>query len=248
MKAAVLIAHYNKNAQLRNTLTGIAKQVVTFPFEVCIVDDHSTVDPLPDIVNAFPNVKFKYKRLEKNVYAQYTQKYCYDLVSDDVDTIIIMSCDVIMVDTNIIEELCQRLYTLKGRHVVTGDVRNINFSEGACKDFEFEIDKAMEVWDISQTYSNPIRLYLFMTAIKRSILDASEFKNNNCDMVMDASLRRLSCAHGIYDDLRAIHQKHPSVIHPCPIVDQCTFPCMRKKNYGSNLAGKKAKRRLEHPK
>jgi len=245
VKAAILIAHYNKNNQLRNTLAGIARQVTTFPFEVCIVDDHSEVDPEDIIKEALDGVTYKYSRLEENVFAQHTQKYCYDLVSDDVDIILIMSCDVVMVDTNIIEELCQRL---EGKQVVTGDVRNIPLHENAYQDFENTTTRALDLWEASQTYSNPIRLYLFMSVIKRSVLDRSKFKDNNCDMVMDASLRNLGCNHIIYNDLKAIHQKHESFIHPCPIVNECTLPCMRKKNYGSNLAGKKAKRRLEHPK
>jgi len=239
MKAAVLIAHYNKNEQLKNTLIGIARQKTQHPFEVCIVDDRSEVDPMGAIGEILipADIDYKYKRLEKNYGAQYSQKPCYDLVSDDVDTIIIMSCDVIMADTNIIEELTNQLWSLDGNYIVTGDVRNISFPKIA-HDFEFEIDKTMEVWDISQTYSNPIRMYLFMTAIKRHILDRSDFKNNNCDVLMDTSLKRLGCKHYIDKELRAVHQKHPDVIHPCSIVNECKYSCIRRGRIS---------RRTEHP-
>jgi hypothetical protein len=247
MKAAVLIAHYNKNDHLRNTLAGIARQVTTFPFEVCIIDDHSEVDPVNIVEEQLwgksSMMSYKYKRLDKNITAMYSHGKCMDLVSDDVDILVVMSCDVIMIDTNIIEELCKRV---EGKQIVTAEVRDVIISPNTYKDFDTHTGAAMKHWGSSRTYSNPIRMYLFLSAVKRDVLEATKFSGLNCDMVVHSDLGVLNCKHIIYQDLRAIHQHHKDFIYPCPIVEECTFPCMRKKNYSSSL--KARRRKMEHPK
>lgn len=241
MKAAVLIAHYDKNAQLRNTLAGIARQVTTFPFEVCIIDDHSKVDPVSIVEEQLwgksSMMSYKYKRLEKNVGGQFSHGMCMDLVSDDVDVIVVMSCDVVMVGTNIIEELCKRV---KGKQVVTAEVHDIPIPEDMYKNFEAHIERSMKMWDGARTYSNPIRMYMFLSAVRRDYLEMSGYCELNCDYITHIQFERMGMKHYIYQDLKAIHQHHKNLEYTCSIQKDCEYPCM--KNRG------KRRYRMEHPK
>jgi len=142
MKASVLIATYNNHSVLYNALHSLARQKTNFPIEYCIVDDHSDIDSESIIREFFPDAK--YKRLSERTGFEYSQSYCYDLVSPDSDVIVMQAADVIYTADNILEELCKGIgigtFTL-------AEVVDMVIEPDMYKNFDEEISNILENWD-----------------------------------------------------------------------------------------------------
>lgn len=219
MKAAIFIATYNKNDALPNVLYSINIQKPSFPFEVCCIDDHSEVDPEPIFNEFLKDCDFKYKRLPERVGFKYSQTKCFDLMSEDVDTIILQSADVIHGSSDMIQRLCDGLspdvFTMP-------EVRNLPVSPDMYINFEEEI----KYWSSDQAISDhPIQLpqgilfytgprrpnnqwFFFLGAIQRTNLERTDYRRECFDLSLYNKMLWLGYKPNFLLDLVGIHQRH----------------------------------------
>ncbi len=229
MKATVLLTHFNKQECLSNTLYALSLQETSFPLDICILDDHSNIDPLRIVKEFLPEAK--YLRTSKNTGTQFSHGYCMEMADKDSDVFIILSSDVIILHRNGIELLCKNLVK---RRVTFAEVRNIEISTIMYTAFDGGVRYALQNhWEAGAVYSGIGRKehwYMFFSAIYREDLETVNYQNNNCDVVVDALFRK----NGIYPiylpDVQGIHQQHGSLIYPCSILKECPYTCYRK-NY-----------------
>ena len=252
MKASILLATYNKNDCLPNTLYSIARQKVSFPFEVCIVDDISIVDPEPIVrkffdiegsktyfsgkdsnSSALTNAHAKYKKLYNHVGGQFSQSLCCDMMDKDTDIVIIQSCDVMYLQDNTIQRLCD---TVKPGYFTMAIVKNIAVKPNLWEDYDEEIKPVLANWDQTQginIYSGKDRpggdWLFFLGAMTKEDLLKIDFDYRCCDVVVQQKIKEHGMQPIFLEDVKAVHQKHPPAdLWPCSIVDRCEYWCKRK--------------------
>lgn len=228
MKVSLLIAHYNKNECLPNTLYSIARQKTSFPFEVCFVDDCSDIDPKPIVDKFLPDAK--YLRLDKNAGSQFVRKYCMDMMDKDSDTVVILSTDVIITSKLGVKILCSNL---QKRRIAFAEVRNIKVSPDLYLKFDKEVEGIIYDNWIGEIYSGVQRKqhwYMFFSAINLIDLKQVEFDKNNCDVLIDYKFRKNGIYPIYFPDIKGIHQQHESIIYPCKVLKECPHLCYRKKS------------------
>ncbi len=228
MKVSIFLATYEKNECLSNTLYSISRQKTTFPLEVCIVDDCSTVDPEPIVREFLPDAK--YVRLEKHVGTQFSQSLCFQFMSPDTDIVIVQSVDVMYLGLNVLEEMC-RLIEL-GKFVMPG-VRNVMVPTDAYKDSGYDFSDGYENavgYDIYQGVDRPSKDWLlFLSALTKDDLVEIDFPNRCCDVCIQHKIKEVGLEPIFVKSVKGIHQKHPPAhMHPCSIVDSCEIWCARK--------------------
>lgn len=226
-KASIFMATYNKEQYLPNVLTSINKQETTFPFEVCIVDDYSRVDPEPLIRKYLrPKIELKYKRLTQNVGGRFARNICLDMMDPEANIAIITSCDVIYCQPFLLEELCQNvsegIFTMP--EIITLEVpvdRIINTTQmrRILKQWDDGIYKDATVYSGSRKEHK--EYYFFLGAIRTKDLVQTGYRENSCDPIMDAKIKELGFEVKYLDHLKAIHQHHEWIRHPCKAVDHC---------------------------
>ena len=230
MKVSLLIAHYNKNECLPNTLYSIARQRTSFPMEVCFVDDCSDIDPKPIVDKFLPDAK--YLRLEKNAGSQFVRKYCMDLMSKDSGTTVILSTDVIIPQSFGVELLCNGLRSfLNEKRVAFAYVRNTPVPKDLYLDFEVGVEDILKNQWNGEVYSGIQRKqhwYMFFSAIRLKDLKTLEFDKNNCDVLVDYKMRQNQIYPIYLPGIKGIHQQHESIIYPCKILKECPHLCYRK--------------------
>lgn len=227
MKATLLLTHYNKNEYLPNTLYSIARQKTSFPLDICFLDDFSDIDPRLTVEYFLPDAK--YLRMGRNAGTQFSHGFCMEMADKDSDIFIILSVDVIITQSNGIELLCKNL---KKKRVTFAEVRNVSVPLSMHYAFTSGVEVALkDHWDSGAVYSGVGRKehwYMFFSAIHKEDLELVNYRNNNCDVVVDALFRK----HGIYptylSEVKGIHQAHESLIHPCSIQKECPYQCYRK--------------------
>ena len=245
MKVAILLATHNKEKELPNVLYSIARQKTSFPFEVCIVDDCSKVDPEPIIREFLPDAK--YKRLDEWLPFDLAPNLCLDMVSDDVDVIVLMSSDVIVLQDDSIERLCERVGDKK---VVFGEVVNSPVSEVFCEKFDKRAGKVLKKWEqyvngqtkiqmndpyCRRRYKHTGRLkptawLFFLGAItKEDIIDLG-YRENCCDAIMAPKMKESGFDAEILTYVRGLHQNHLKQSHSCDVSDTCNYYCSRTKS------------------
>jgi len=232
MKAAILLATYNKLECLPNTFYSIKRQETSFPVEVCIVDDRSDF-PGPERFVQFFLPDAKYKRLEKHVGTQFSQSKCLELISDDTDIVIIQSCDVMYLQDDLIEKLCEGV--TDGKFAMAG-VKNVSVPIDYWRDRETGIQQLNQEYESTQginIYSGtgrPSRDWLlFLGAMTVNDAYKIDFDFRCCDVVVQQRIREEGLQPIFRDDLHAIHQLHPPAHRwPCSIVDSCEYWCSRK--------------------
>lgn len=230
MKASILIATYSKPECLPNTLYSISRQKTIYPFEVCIVDDISDVDPEPVVRKYLPGAK--YKRLESHVGGQFSQSKCFDIMSPDVDMVVMQSCDVMCID----DEVFDRMFGVVGRGVfVMPEVRNTFIPPGFCNQWDKNHPSAVRVFEeaegtnIYQGTKRPSGDWLiFLGAMMLEDARRIGLHNRCCDIAIQQRIKEVGLEPK-FIDVRAIHQKHPSTARSsCSIVDSCEYWCARK--------------------
>lgn len=241
MKVSVIMATRNKNDMLPNTLYSLAKQKTSFPYEVCVIDDHSDIDPESIIRQFIPDVK--YKRLEKQVGFMFSQGLCLDLVSNDVNIIVIQSDDIIYTSDDSLEKL---VAPVESKVIALAEVVDIPIPENLFNSFDNEVNKILNDWQSyikrgpqkidDRVYRNVWTKYsgkghpswlFFLGAIRKEDLELLDFKTNNCDAVISPKMKKLGFK-AKYPAVKGIHQNHPKSLYPCPIEDTCTYYCGRK--------------------
>lgn len=249
------MATYNKNKILPNTLYSIARQKTSFPLEICIIDDHSNVDPEPIIKKFLP--QSKYRRLGKNV-GQQSKSLCLDMVSKDSEIVIPINADVIISDPFGIKKLCEHV---KYKQIALAEVINVfvdsSLYSNANKFNEF-IDTIDDNWasylkpkiikgefpDNCSYVSRfvPHRWLFFLGAISRENIEEVGYKENSCDAVLAPKMKAMGFKAHLLIHVHGIHQRHKKVIYPCPLEKTCKFYCSRtkKRNRKDKFYNKKA--------
>lgn len=233
MKAAIFMSTYNKNESLANALYTISRQKTNFPFEVCIVDDGSDVSPEPIIRKFLPDAK--YKALGRIGFVAAGGK-SFDLVSDDVDVIVVQSAEVMYLQDDLVERLC---LAVEPKKFTVAHVKNITVDSFMYKYFDdlnngrsgllgqWEGTSGIDVYSGSDRPGGD--WLLFLGAMRREDLELVGFRNRCCDVVIQQKMKEHGLTPIFMDDLKAIHQKHPPAHGwPCRLVDQCPYWCLRK--------------------
>ena len=234
MKVAVLLATFNKNDCLPNTLWSLSRQKTSFPVEVCIVDDCSDIDPKLIIEQFLPGAK--YKRLDKHVGTQFSQSRCLDMVSSDTDVVVIQSADVMCIQDDVLERLCKGLDGYADGYFSMAQVRNISVPPDYWRAPEDGFERLRAMYGAVQgtnIYSGSRRpsgdWLLFLGAMTKADAYKINFDYRCCDIVVQHRLKEEGVQPIFADYLWAIHQHHPWTHKwPCSIVDSCEYWCSRK--------------------
>jgi glycosyltransferase involved in cell wall biosynthesis len=236
MKASIIFSTHNKNWCLPNTLKAISRQITSFPLEVCIVDDCSTVDPAPIIKEFLPNAK--YLRLEKHHNFLYAPNLCLDMVSDDTKIILPMSSDIIMLKENSVELLCQGV---SKKRVVFAEVSNIPVPDDAYLNFDEYAAPLINDWNsILQHSLKPLHvsrhlptawLFFLGAILKEDLLDIG-YRDNSCDAVLWQKMAQQNFDGELLTTVPVLHQNHPRFDVSCPVANTCNFYCSRTSENG----------------
>lgn len=249
MKASILMSTYNKNDCLPNTLYSISKQQTSFPLEVCIVDDGSTVDPEPIIRKFIPDAK--YKRFETRIgFETVLSKGFESLVSPDSEIVIIQSCDIIHTQPFLVEELCKNV---KPKSMAMCEVKSFPVELDAYKNFDIKMNDYLSNWNnmkgryYSGSKRPPNKGYIdyifFLAAMYRSDLYYINYHVCDCDCVVNYNIKFRKISPIFVDKLKGIHQEHKRNKYPgCSLIKTCKISCRRKGKPTS--IGNKGKLRL----
>lgn len=230
MKVSVFITTYNKNSILPNTLYSISRQKTTFPLEVCIVDDHSAVDPKPIIDEYLPSAK--YLRLPKNEGFLHSKVHCFDLISSDTDIIIIHHVDVVLLQEFAYEEIVKYI---SSNNAVFTEVRSFQLAVCMHRNYDIITKQLLSNWDTKPassytvcTGANCPAVWLFyLGGILRKDLEKLDYRDRSCDAALAPKMRKLGFDAKILSYIQSVHQLHPKVVIPCPEVASCNFYCSR---------------------
>ena len=230
MKATLFMATYNKNNELPNTLYSIARQKISFPLEVCIVDDNSDIDPEPIIRKFIPSAK--YKRLDKQVSPDVIHSYALDLASKDSDILIRQSSDVIHGSTNTIERLCKGVAKKK---ICMATVANTDPPLNMHKKFDKVLPTILKQHRKGKRRSKAggttqTSFYFFLGAIRRTEYESLDCtKGPHCDVMLAEELMLKKYIANYPKKLFGFHQPHPKSLIPCSRIDTCDLFCYTKK-------------------
>lgn len=217
MKATIYMATYNKNDVLPNTLYSIARQEVSFPYEVCIIDDHSDVDPEPIIRKFIPDAK--YKRFDNQQGFDVVTAHALDMASDDADILIMQSADVMHYSKDSIERLCNGVAK---KVICMAEVHNTHPPVDMYKDFEKQLPKILFQWQAGEVRSRPGKYYFFLGAIKRADYESlSCVKKPHCDVILKDELKKAGIKENYPPGLIGFHQHHSTSTIPCTSLGTC---------------------------
>jgi glycosyltransferase involved in cell wall biosynthesis len=223
MKATIYMATYNKNECLSNTLYSIARQKVPFPYEVCVIDDHSEVDPEPIIRKFIPDAK--YKRFNRQQGFDVVTMHALSLASDDSDILIMQSSDVIHGNDNTIQQLCEGV---SNRTCCMAAVHNTNPPLDMHKDFDNHLPTVLKQWDKGKPRSGPGGgpLYFFLGAMRREDYERLGcVKAPHCDNILRNEIVRHRYGVHYPPGLKGFHQDHPTTTVPCMRLMACGLQC-----------------------
>ncbi len=249
-KVSILTATWNKEDQLRNYLFGLHRQVLPthFDFELCIIDDCSDIDPIPIINEFFPATwhknKVKYKRLNKHSAFNKTQGLGLDLISDDTDIVVLIGADIILTREDDLQKLVEKV---EDKKFALAEVVDIPIPNDFYTHFDSNIKILLDKWDHyihridvpidNKIYKDQLTIYsgkpynswlLFCGAIKKKDLLLTGFAENSCDAVVKHKMKEQGLSAILVSDVKAIHQRHPKKVYPCPDITTCEYHCIRK--------------------
>ena len=235
MKATIYMSTYNKNDVLANTLFSIARQKSSVPFEVCIVDDCSDVDPEPIIRKFIPDAK--YIRLKKRCAFDVMESYALILASKDSDILIKQSADVIHGSIDTIEKLCNGVDT---KQICMAAVSNTNPPHDVYKYFDKYLPNLFKQALIGRKRSKPGKsqtsYYFFLGAIKRSDYESLKCTEGPyCDVILGNELIENNFFADYSKKIVGFHQDHSKTTVPCSRIDTCNLLCfLRKRCFKNN--------------
>lgn len=222
------MATHNKEKCLPNVLTSISRQVTSFPFEVCIVDDYSRVDPEPIIREYLsPNIELKYKRLTRNLGGRFSKNLCLDMMDPEANVAVVTSSDVIYCQPNMLEELC--LNVSEGIFTMP-EILDLELPKEVHESFNRHMEKILKLWNRGKyekatVYSGSRReageWVFFLGAIAVNDLIKLGYRKNSCDRIMNEKMRELGMKPKFLDHMKAIHQYHEWYRHPCQAIGTC---------------------------
>jgi len=231
-KVAIVTTIYNRSDGLRNTLMGLVKQKISFPYEVLVVDDGSEKNPESIIREYIPDNLLKFKRFDKNEGPIIAKPAAYNMASEDSNIFVYMGSDVILLDTDCIEKLCKGV----GEKIFTiGEVNTMDVANDMYIRWDTEVKSMKERFYKMNPYFHtycgslkPTRWYIFLGALRKEDVDSINFFGS-CDMIYYAALSR-DKFKAVFPMVKAVHQTHPTRIGYCPIVGICKRGCSRRKN------------------
>lgn len=232
MNVAVCFATWNKAPALRNTLAGLLRQEMPFPWRICVVDDGSDDDSEQVLLGGAPRDKLCYERLASRVGFAFAQCRTWDLMPDDVDTVVLMSSDVVMLEPDCLLRMCRAV--APGR-AVFAEVVTRHVPADAHEDFRAWANPLREEWLHLQNVDGycctglcGLAGWLFYCgAIRRADLEAVGFRENCCDAVLAPRMKKAGYEGWLLRYVRAVHQAHEKIMYPCPIQDTCNNWCSR---------------------
>lgn len=241
MKVAVLLATYNKQACLPNTLKSISAQETDHEIQVVVVDDGSLIDPKPIVDQFYPGAV--YKRFKDRISFVFSQGHGMQLMDTDTDVVVIQSCDVMYMTPKVIDALVSRVapdvFTLAHVRNVPVDGIECFGPEPVDGRWRFNTPGMNELfnrWNLTtgtNIYSGSLRpsgdWLFFLGAIRMDDAFRIGFHQNGCDVVVQHRLKELKFRPVFMDDVPATHQHHPWAHKwPCPILSSCEYHCSRK--------------------
>lgn len=246
MKASIFMATYNKNICLSNVLYSISRQKVTFPYEVCIVDDCSDEDPEKIIKRFIPTVK--YKRLDKNLTFNVITTYLSSMVSPSVDIVIMCSADVVWTQDNVLQILCD---SVGPKRTAMAEVRNADVDPKLYKgNFKQFVAKTTRKWTKKKLgrMRGPERAkyrcspqkgqwYFFLGAVRKEDLFSLDIEKPWCDGVLKDMMIKAGFTYCFPKGVFGIHQNHEKVFYMCSRVTICKKKCVRKKQMLERIRG-----------
>lgn len=242
MKVAIILTFYNKQYCNRNTVYSVLRQKTNFPFEILIINDNSPTDNFSYLskVKLQDNITLKYKKNKKNLGSNFGHKTALEIMSDDVDIVVTQSSDVMYATDHTLQKLVEGV---DDKHYTSGTVANIKVDPNLWRYMKKGLPNLIKThWPkmakpktkyMYTSKSNP-RLYWFLAAIKKEhLINYFTWADNACDVKTKDELIKLKKEEKLFckfiDEAMAIHQSHPQKVHPCPIMDQCPYTCVRKR-------------------
>lgn len=229
MKIAILMQTWNKNKELSNVLRSIKDQVSNYPYDVCIWDDFSDIDPEPIIRKFFP--KARYQRADKWYPLDLIGPYSVDLIPKNADVVIMCSSDVIWGSDNTLNQLSEnvgkkKIAMAKVRNAIVDPylykISGMKFNEGAIRALMAKkIKHGKRCWPGNRQW------YFFLGAIRREDLFRLDVKKPFCDVVLQHRMVKLGFKV-VFPGAIGIHQNHPKIFHKCSSVDICPLHCSMK--------------------
>jgi len=228
MKATIFMATYNKNDILPNTLFSIIRQKSSIPYEVCIIDDHSYIDPEPIIRKFIPDAK--YKRLNKRHGPDVIHSFALELASNDSNILIRQSADVMHGSIDTIEKLCKGVGKKK---ICMAMVANTKPPLNMYKNFEKHLPSLIKQHRKGRKRSkhgkSQKNYYFFLGAIRRIDYESLKCTNEpHCDVMLSEELFKSKFTTNYPQKLIGFHQQHPQSLAPCSRHETCLRTCFTK--------------------
>ena len=227
IEASVIIANFNKERALLNTLHALAGEVDFPEIEVIVVDDHSRNDPEPVVKKVFGD-KAKYMRFPANVGGRVARSMACRIMDPASKIIVTIASDVMVITPGIIRAM---LEAVSPGEIVLPEVKSIPVPPDVWENVQLYKDRLLESW---QMYEDGIRIYqgsrrpdhknfLFCAAALKEDLFSAGYEDLSCDFWLDAKMRKAGLKMKWMDWMKAIHQMHSFVQHPCSEIGTCEF-------------------------
>ena len=230
-KVAICMQTFNKNDVLPNVLYSIARQKPPFPFELCVIDDGSDESPEPIIRKYFPDAKFKCITEKGPSGPDAVFGHALDLISDDVDVVILQSADVIHVEEYTIEDLVDNV---DKKVPAFAQVSNAEVPNDMYQDFGKGIKNIFEQWKVVPAMRRTgceKGLYFFLGAILKEDTKTLGFGQPLCDVMLQQQLWNQKFRINFLEDLKGIHCVHSESWIPCVGMSTCFFKCKLKNHF-----------------
>lgn len=223
MQASILMSTFNKRDILPNVLEGIKRQEAPFDWECIVIDDASRIKP-DRIIKNYP---FTYLPLTMHEGGRFAMAKGLELMNPTTEVVVLTSCDVIWLQPNILKELVNGVFN---KQPTFAEVINYPVSY-RLNDWDAWAKESLTTWDKMPNgpmiYSGSRRpdgyWFFFLSAILKDDLLSLGFNQCGCDYMMDRKMRENGFKPKYLDHLKAIHQAHEWIQHPCREVDKCFY-------------------------
>lgn len=224
MKVDVLLCTYNKEMVLANTLYGLSRQKSQHEITFNIYDDASKIPPDAIIERFLPQAK--YYRAEKNSGGRHAELVGYEMLKPGGDVIVVMSSDVYLVDDNVIDEMVNNV---GAGFPVLCSVANASLVPNSWEHHDVIMNQINTFWDEiyvgANVYQGPKRvdgfIFYFCAAFWHWDIVRLWEHGLGCDLQLNMAAMAFKLQHRFVDNVRAIHQGHPFVQHPCKEIGTC---------------------------
>ncbi|MCK9596709.1 glycosyltransferase family 2 protein [Candidatus Pacearchaeota archaeon] len=220
---------YNKEKLLPYVLYSLTKQKTDFEYQLCIVDDNSTIDPESIIKSYFHNVK--YKRLDQHYSFDTMMSFIVDFVPEDTDIIVMQSADVVYMSDNILQTLVDNCLPDQASFCTVANV-NKELTEKAnnVNNFYGWLKLVNEDWQINpptiRSGKVAIQNYFFLGAIRKKDMELlDDIKRPWCDIMLHYNMANYGIKAIYPDNIYGAHLWHEPSLVMCQNMDHCNLVC-----------------------